>query len=139
MANGVNGQNPAIGGIAAGTIPCGCFVKADSTEGQWLVAGAGERMHGISFRNARRSSYVDSTDPVPHALIGEPMGLYLPGARCKLKVGTAVTNGQRIKSGALGVAVPATANLEQYGAIALEDGAAGEFIDVIVTFGEVSV
>lgn len=126
-------------GQAAGDIyPCR-FVKDGSADGTYLQAGAGDRTRGISFKDTRRSQYVDTSGKL--AASGEPFSFYhQPGERCWLELGGTVALGDRIKSDTDGKGVTAGTDKNQYGAIADAAGVSGELIPVFVTvFGEAGI
>lgn len=126
-------------GKAGGDIYPMRFVKDDTTEGQYLQAGTGDRTRGISFKDTRRSQYVDSSGKL--AISGEPFSFYhMPGERCYLELGGTVSLGQRLKSDTDGKGVAATSDKDQYGAIADAAGVSGDLIPVFVTvFGEAGI
>lgn len=129
---------PLQSGIAGGTIfPCR-FVKLDSTaEGAVVQCGAGDAPIGVSQQGARRSPYIDQTDPARAALVGEPIGYYdLGSSGVGLEVVAAVTPGQRLKSDANGKGTPVSAATDQYGARAVDIAPAGDICKVAVELGQ---
>jgi hypothetical protein len=69
---------------------------------------------------------------------GERVGsVALPGSITKLKLGEAVTSGKFLVPTASGTGEIADSAGERYGAIALENGASGDIIRVVVAIGEV--
>jgi len=95
------------------------FVKLGTSAQQCNMAGAGEAILGI-----RRNS----------PAVGGAVEVVLPGQITKLTVGSGgVTKDCLIKSGAAGEAIISTADRENIGAIALEAGAEGEVVSVLVT------
>lgn len=126
-------ETRSSGGIAEGTIRPARFVKAGTDEGGILEADAGELTLGVSFRETRRSQYVDSSGDLAQS--GEPLSYYTAGAECFLEIAATVTHGALLKSDADGKGTPTTADGDIYGARALADGAAGEYIPVEVMTG----
>lgn len=61
----------------------------------------------------------------------------LPGSVVKVKLGEAVTAGKYLVPTATGTAEIADAAGERYGAIAMENGASGDIIQVVAALGEV--
>lgn len=60
------------------------------------------------------------------------------GGETKLKLGGSVNAGQPLTASTGGVAIATTTNKDMYGAIALENGASGDVINVLVRQGFVS-
>ena len=100
------------------------FVKFGAADNGVVNSGAGEAIDGI-MQDAPAT--------------GEAGAVALPGGGAKLKLGGTVTRGQFIKSGAAGVGVAATANLEIYGAKAMASGVSGDVIPVEVVTGQMSL
>jgi hypothetical protein len=105
------------------------FVK-QSTNGVVLQCGAGEIAYGISQKATRRSPYVDSSGKA--AISGDVVGVYdRDGESCLLEIVAAVVLTQPyLKSDADGKGTPASSDQDDYGAIALQSGAAGDVIRV---------
>jgi hypothetical protein len=122
---------------AGGDIYPNRFVKL-STNGLVLQCGAGEKAYGISQKGTRRSPYVDTSGKA--AASGEPVGVYdRDGESCLLEIVAAVsTPGLFLKSDADGKGTPITADQDDYGAIALQSGAAGDLIRVERHVGQMS-
>jgi hypothetical protein len=117
---------------AAGDIAMCRFVKQDTTQTfRVLVAGAGEKVFGISHQSSRRMPYLSLDDGFA-AKDGEDLSVYCSHETCLLELGGTVAVGDRIKSGALGVGVVTTTNLDEWGAIALEAGVSGDLVKVEV-------
>lgn len=125
--------------VADGNIYPSRFVKltAASADGRVLACGAGERAYGISQKSTRRVPYVDSSGYA--AQVGEPIKVYdRPGEKCALELGGTVARGDFLKSDANGKGVTASADQDDYGAIALDSGVAGELIAVERAVGQMS-
>jgi len=123
--------------IATGNIQPMRFVKLSTTlDGKVTICGAGEKCFGISQRGTRRSEYVDTNGYAASA--GEPLEVFTEGEECLLEAGGTIAPGDYLKSGALGVGVATTTNLDFYGAVALQVGASGDLIKVKVQTGQVS-
>ncbi len=124
---------------ANGNVPPARFVKPDTSgDGLVLVAGAGERCLGISQPGTRRTPYSGLDDGFA-AIAGEDLQVFGVGERPMLELGGTVAFGDRLKSGALGVGVVTTTNLDEWGAIALAAGVSGQLIQVeVVQFGQIS-
>lgn len=123
-------------GIAEGTIRPARFVKAGADEGAYLECDSGDTPCGISFRDTRRSPYIDTTAaPGIHANSGEPVKLYTDGSRCWLELAGTVAYGDFLKPDNNGCGVQAATDKNPYGARALADGVSGELIPVEVTVG----
>jgi hypothetical protein len=76
-----------------------------------------------------------STSAQPAAQSGQELGLFGVGDICDITVGSAaVTAGQRLTNDGNANAIPATSG-KYYGAIALQSGAVGELIQVLVIYG----
>lgn len=126
-------ETRSAGGIAEGTIRPGRFVKIGTDEGALLECDAGELAVGVSFRETRRSDFVDTSGDLAHT--GEPLSYYTMGATCHMVVVATVTAGALLKSDADGKGTPVTANNDIYNARSLADGLAGEWIPVEVVMG----
>lgn len=122
---------------AGGDIYPARFVK-QSTNGVVLQCGAGERAYGVSQKAARRSPYVDSSGKA--AASGEPVGVYdRDGESCYLEIVAAVSApGIFLKSDADGKGTPITSDQDDYGAISLQSGSAGDLIRVERQIGQMS-
>jgi hypothetical protein len=117
-------------GIAGGDVYPRRFCKRDTTDGQYLAAGAGDKTAGITFKDTRRSTYIDTSGKI--AASGEPFSFYTPGERCMLDIAGTVTPGARIKSDSNGKGVATTTDKDTYGAIAEANGVSGQTIPVRV-------
>jgi hypothetical protein len=126
-------------GIAEGTIHPMVFVKEGTLgQGGLLEAGSGDKVIGISFKDTRRSDYIDTTaSPGILALVGEPLSYYRIGARCNLQVGAGgCTQGGLLKPGTGGVGVAVAADGDYYGARALATANSGDIVDVEIVIGQ---
>lgn len=127
----------AYGKIANGNIKPMRFVKLDTTApDRVVVAGAGDRIYGISGPGTRRMA-LSGWDDGYHAIAGEMCEIYGPGdPEVQLVLGGTVTAGDYIKSDADGAGVVADTNLDDYGARTTISGVATEQIKVEVMIGE---
>lgn len=94
-------------------------VKFDTTDGDVVVAGAGDVSLGI-LQNT--------------PLHGELADIAVAGGS-KAECGASVTQGQYLKPEAGGQLIPVASNNDHYIARALEDGDDGDIISVIITSG----
>lgn len=125
--------------VADGKIyPCR-FVKMSATKDHRGLQGeANDALIGISYEGGKRPPLSDLVTDNPHAEAGDPIGLLGPGEQGLLELGADVTPRTKLKSDANGKGVPIATTgttLQQYGAIALEGGKAGEKIQVFVELG----
>jgi hypothetical protein len=122
-------------GIAEGDIyPCR-FVKVGAAEGGLLAATAAtDKIIGISFKDTRRSDYVDTSGKL--AASGEPLSYYRQGARCKVEAGGTITIGALLKATTAGLAIVVASSGDYYGARALGPAVTGEYCEVEVTLGQ---
>ncbi len=133
-------SSPSFTKVASGNITPSSFVKLTTTAvGKVTLAGAGEKIFGISQEGSRRTPYGGLDDGYA-AIAGENVRIYGPGdGLCMLQLGGTVTIGDRLKSDASGFGVVTTTNLDEWGAIAHASGVSGELIPVQVTFpGQIS-
>jgi hypothetical protein len=109
--------------IARGDITQYTFVKDNATDDESVVAAdAGAATVGIY----QAYGALESGDPAPITIAGQ----------ARLKAGTGGwSKGAYLKSDASGQGIPVTANLDEYGAVAIEDAAAGEVGVVLVQKG----
>lgn len=122
--------------VANGNIQPSRFVKLDAsattTVGKVIICGAGDKPVGISGQGSRNAPY-SSLDDGYHAIAGENCRVYTEGEVCWVESGGVFAQGDRLKSGALGVAVVTTTTQETYGAIALENSTgSGKLVKVQV-------
>ena len=134
-------------GKAQGAIRPARFVKNGDDGGLFLECTTGDRPLGISFRDTRRSDYVDATAaPGVHANAGEPMSFYaidVSGAKkamikwkMDLQISGTVADGDRLGPTTNGLGITKTADQDYYGATAQADGTDGQFIPVVVDIGQ---
>lgn len=125
--------------VAAGNIKPMRFVKLTTGDGKCLVCGAGDKVYGVSQKGTRRVPY-SSLDDGYCAIAGEELQVYGPGEDPKpaLVLGGTVAAGDRLKSDSDGAGVTTVTNLDEYGAIAMWAGVAGEIIEVEVRTGQIS-
>jgi hypothetical protein len=131
-----------IGTVAGGNITQRRFLK-QSAVGVVVMATAGtssrgDPVYGISGEGTRNAPY-STLDDGFLAIAGENVKVRFPGEVCQLTAGGNVAVGNRLKSDSTGRGVAATANGDQYGAVALSAGAANESILVRVEIGTLTV
>lgn len=127
--------------VASGNVPPMRFVKQDtSADGKALVCGAGDRITGVSQKGVRRLDLQGTTLNDGYcAIAGSQFEVAMQDERVPLELGGTVSAGDRLKSGALGVGVATTTNLDEWGAIADQAGVSGDIIEVIVKpYGQIS-
>lgn len=115
--------------------PCR-FVTLASAAFTIQTAAADQPPLGVSFSGTREAP-VPSASPLL-AIAGEGCPIWGPGETALLELGGTVTTGALLKSDASGkrVVVASTGTaLQRYGAVALEPGAAGERIRVLIQPG----
>lgn len=119
---------------AGGNINPARFVKLDpSNNNTVLEADAGEVIIGISQEGTRVAPTPDASQYA--AIAGENLQVFTPMQTCKLLLGAAVTTERRLKADADGKGTPVVGgpdSMENWGAIALETGANGEKVEVLV-------
>jgi hypothetical protein len=124
------------GFIANGNIyPCR-FVIIDTSVGQGGrvdQSGAGGVIFGVSQKDCRIAPILDSNGYAASA--GEPIAVYDLNSECALEISATVTQGQLLKSDSNGEGTPVTTDKDIYGAVALQNGVAGDQIKVKVLFG----
>lgn len=125
--------------VADGTIyPCR-FVKMSATKGhRGLQAEANDAVIGISYEGGKRPPLSDLVTDNPHAEAGDPIGLYGDGEQCLLELGADAAPGNKLKADDDGKGVPIATegtSLQEFGAVALEGGKAGEKIQVFTVLG----
>jgi hypothetical protein len=121
-------------GQATGTIHPMVAVKAGTNEGEVLECSAGtDRSIGISFRETRRSPYVDTTaSPGILALSGEPLSYYTTASDCWAQIGGTVATNDRLTATTGGKLITTTSAGDYIAAIAKGAGVSGEIIPVRV-------
>jgi hypothetical protein len=130
-----------FGAIAGGNIPPCRFVKEDTTTpGQVLVCGAGDQIFGVSQKGVRNPPFSDGNfniDDGYAAIAGGQLNVYGPGEHgmeILVEAGGTITRRDRLKSGALGVALTTVTDKDEVGAIALRSGVLGDLIPVQLIF-----
>lgn len=121
--------------IAEGTITPFTFIKAGTLGGGGgLVCGLGDRPIGISFKDSRRSDYVDTTAaPGTLALVNEPFSIYTEASECFLRIGSGgCVQGDVLKPDSSGFGIVDASDTISYGAVALQTGASGDIAKVEV-------
>jgi hypothetical protein len=115
--------------------PCR-FVTLSASAFTIQAATANQPPIGVSFSGTREAP-VPSASPLL-AIAGEGCPIWGPGETALLELGGTVTTGALLKSDASGKGVAIAASgtdLQRYGAVALEPGAAGERIRVLIQPG----
>jgi hypothetical protein len=128
-------QNPAY--IADGDISVSRFVTGGASDFTVTEADANELIFGISQEGPRLPPGIYGAD-AKAAVDGEALRVYGLGETCMLEVGDSVSAFRFLKADADGKGVhlaTGTATLQYYGALSLENGAAGEKIRVQVIPG----
>jgi len=111
-----------------GTIRPARFVIL-GTDNRVTESGANGDVWGISTSAVRNSSLVGLDDGNAGIAGDPPMNIFGPdNDSARLELGGTVTIGQKIRSGAAGVGIAATADRDQIGAIAQESGVSGDLI-----------
>ena len=125
--------------VAGGTImPCRFVKMSAAADDRGLQAEDNDPLIGVSYDSGRLPPLQDIVVVNPHAVVGDPIGLYGDGDQCLLELGDDVVRGNKLKADANGCGVPVAVAgnvLQQYGAIALESGAAGEKVRVFILLG----
>lgn len=127
--------------VAGGDIRPFRFIKIDSTPGAshtGLEADANDELIGVCGGETNYAPLSGIITTNLHAKAGQPIKLHGDGEETLLELGDTVTQGQKLKSDNDGLGVPIASigtTLQRYGAIALENGAAGERIRVQVLLG----
>lgn len=123
-------ESRSAGGIAEGTIRPGRFVKVGTVEGGVLECDANQKVLGVSFRETRRSDYVDTSGDAAHT--GEPISYYTAGARCWIVAGGTIAVDDYLEADTDGLAVATTTNLHFIGGRALSAGVSGDWVRIEV-------
>lgn len=121
---------PGVATIAGGDITEKRFVKLNGTDNTVVQAGAGEHVFGVAGQGTRNAPYSTLNDGFI-AISGEPVKVFGTGEICPLVVGAAVNAGDRLKSDANGKGIPVAAALDEFGAVALQDGGA-DGVEILV-------
>jgi hypothetical protein len=125
--------------VAGGTInPCRFVKMSTAADDRCLEADANEDVIGVSYEGGKYAPLSDLVTTNPHAIAGDPVGLYGDGDQCLLELGADAVRGNKLKSDADGKGVPIATTgttLQRYGAMALESGKSGEKIRVFVQLG----
>jgi hypothetical protein len=117
---------------ANGNITPASFVKLDTSgDGLVALAGAGEKVVGVSQAGTRRTPY-ESLDDGYAAIAGEDLEVFGIGEECWLQIAGTITQGDRLKSDASGYGVAVASNNDEYGAVARQAGVSGQLIRVQV-------
>jgi len=123
---------------AGGNILPSIFVKISTTADDTVLACvAGDDPFGISQEGVDQPPGVAGSDGNA-GRAGENMKVYGPGSQCLITLGTGgCARGDYLKPAAAGNGVTASTAADKYGAQALEIGAAGEKILVVVIKGKI--
>lgn len=123
--------------VAGGNITPSRFVAQNTSYDSTVdnASSANQRCLGVSQTGTRKAPGTGADDGYA-AVAGEPVQVYMPGEVAPLQIGSGgVTRGQLIKTDASGNGVAAATtgqNLQWVHAQALESGASGEIINVLV-------
>lgn len=123
--------------VAGGNITPSRFVAQNTSYDSTVdnASSANQRCLGVSQTGTRKAPGTGADDGYA-AIAGEPVQVYLPGDIAPLQIGSGgVTRGQLIKTDASGNGVAAATTgqtLQWVHAQALESGASGEIINVLV-------
>lgn len=119
---------------AGGNVNPARFCKLDTTADHTVIeATAGSQIIGVSQKGTRNAPY-SSLDDGYCAIAGETFRLFTTTEVCPIELGGTVTAGDRLKATTGGKAITASTG-DYFGAIALESGVSGEFIQVEVLQG----
>jgi len=119
-------------GTAGGNIAPSRFVKRSATaDAQFLQAGTGDRVAGISGVGTRYPPYANLDDGFL-AVAGENVHVYIPGEdlEAQLELGGTVAAGDYLKSDTNGKGVTAAVDGDEVGGRALMAGTSGQIITV---------
>lgn len=126
---------------ARGNVLPSRFVKLDgSTECGVLQAGDNAEIIGIAQAGTNLPQVTGMITATYAAVAGQQVMVAGLGSVCLLEVGAQVQPGQLLKSNLFGQGVPITptaTTIQNYGAIALQGGHAGEKVRVQVLIGKV--
>jgi len=127
---------------AGGDVYPSRFVKMSAAADFTLLqADANAEVIGIAQEGSKQPPLSDLVSGTPKAAEdGDPLHIYTAGDVVLLECGDNVTRGELLKSDADGKGVPVAATgtvIQNYGAIALQNGADGEKILVQARFGKV--
>jgi len=115
-------------GNAEGNIHVAVFVKPGAAAGGVLECTAADKPMGISFKDTRRSDYVDTSGYAAES--GEPVSYYTQAAECWLQLVGTVAVGDLLSPSTNGAGIVCGHDTISYGARALEAGVSGDFIKV---------
>ena len=99
------------------------FVKMGTADDKVIQATAGAKILGIS------PDYIAAGKAIAPQTAGQ----------AELILGGGITRGQKIKSDADGKGVYADTNKDEYGAVALRSGVAGDVIPVLIEKGQTNI
>jgi len=119
--------------VAGGNIRVCRFVEFSGNFAVTECNAANDKMIGIAQEYPREAP-LPSVSTLYAAQSGDPIKVYLPGDQCLLEIGGTVNFGDYIAAANDGQGVAAAAD-ETYGARALETGADGDRIRVVVMHG----
>ena len=119
--------------VAGGTIEPRRFVKHNGTDNTVIQATANDITTGISAPISRKFDDRSSADSGEQLVVKR-----LQGEAAELEVGGTVSAGDRLKSDASGKGVKVATTgttVQEYGAVADQDGASGDVIRVVIERG----
>lgn len=118
--------------VAGGDIYPGRFLTLSAAADFTAVqATANSRIIGVSGLGSNYPPLTDLVSTNKHATAGQPVDIKGDGEVAQVYAGDAVTAGDRLKADTNGKAVPIATTgttLQNYGAVALQSGAADELI-----------
>lgn len=127
--------------VAGGDIYPARFVKLSSSADHTVLQGTdNSELIGISQSGSNKAPLSDLVSTAKAAEAGQNLQIFTEGDVCLLEAGATITRGNLLKSDANGKGVPIATSgttIQNYGAVALENGANGELIKVQVRFGKV--
>ena len=123
--------------IAGGNILPGRFVKlSTAADFTGLQATANAAILGVAGLGANYPPLSDLVGTNYHAQAGDPIDLKGDGEVVQVIAGDTISPGDRLKSDGNGAAVPIASTgttIQHYGAVALQEAVAGDFVWVQVT------
>jgi len=126
---------------ARGNIYPSRFVRLDtSTEFGAVQAGDNTEIIGVAQAGTNLPDMTGWVSGTYAAQAGQQVQVAGPDSVCLVEAGATITPGQFLKSDSVGRAVPIATTgttIQNYGAIALQGGSAGDKIKVLVVIGKV--
>lgn len=127
--------------VAGGDIyPCRFVKLSAAADFTVLQADANAEVIGIAQEGSRKPPLSDLITDMKAAEAGDSVKMFTDGDVCLLEAGGTVTRGDLLKADANGKGITVASSgttIQNYGAVALQSGAAGEKILVQARFGKV--